>query len=310
MALELEPGSSLEQVKEQYRRLAKENHPDLNPQNRMAFEDRLRQLNAAYAILSDPHRKAILDLRWEREQAAPIPGGARVADRPTTHPRPPGPIGPKHAKSKAARKPTRPLTREERKRVRVAAASIGLAISISVVATVYSEWTQPPPQNRAGVAPSLGGSAFDSRTEASSDSWPPLAPIPMNPPPPAPASESPTDAALSGDLRIQQIKQVLQRRMDDVEPKITALALAAQSAANVDSKSPGASPQRLQWRTQLTADAREMLIQRSTVRLEIDDLSWSDPKMQQNALKHIKSDSQRLDEQYRNLNDNLRLKPL
>ena len=51
--LELQKGASEEEIKKAYRRLAKKYHPDLNPGNKEA-EEKMKEVNAAYEILSDP----------------------------------------------------------------------------------------------------------------------------------------------------------------------------------------------------------------------------------------------------------------
>ena len=316
-ALELAPGSTLEQVKEQYRRLAKANHPDLNPQDRSGSEERLRRLNAAYAVLSDPAHKAMLDWRWERKQTAratPPESGTHstgLGARPARRPRP-APSGGKSAPPKvasAARKAPRPLTRAERRRIRVTAASVGLAMSLTVVGVVYYEWAQPAPQERIGIAPTLGDGTLYGGMAAHAAGAPMehVTSIPLSAPSP---DSAPADLTSSRDLRMEQIQQVLQRRMDDVEPKITELISDAQTAVNADPPSPPASPERIRWRSQLMADSRQVLVQRGAVRLEIEDLSWSEPQARQDALARIKQDSQVLDQQFRHLREELRQKPL
>ena len=59
-ALGLMPGSSQAEIKRRYRQMAKRYHPDCNgPES--GSEEKLRDLNAAYAFLSDPARKAAYD---------------------------------------------------------------------------------------------------------------------------------------------------------------------------------------------------------------------------------------------------------
>jgi DnaJ-class molecular chaperone len=52
--------ASGEDMRKAYRRLAKENHPDLNPGNPDA-ERRFKEISAAYAILSDPEKRKRYD---------------------------------------------------------------------------------------------------------------------------------------------------------------------------------------------------------------------------------------------------------
>ncbi len=52
--------ASEDQIRVAYRRLAKLHHPDLNPGKRGA-EDRFKQISGAYALLSDPEKRARFD---------------------------------------------------------------------------------------------------------------------------------------------------------------------------------------------------------------------------------------------------------
>jgi len=58
--LGLARGATDEEIRAAYRRLAKQLHPDLNPGRRGA-EDRFKQVSAAYALLSDPQKRACFD---------------------------------------------------------------------------------------------------------------------------------------------------------------------------------------------------------------------------------------------------------
>ena len=58
--LGLMPGNSKADIKRRYRQLAKQYHPDRNGHSADS-EAKLRDLNAAYAFLSDPARKAAYD---------------------------------------------------------------------------------------------------------------------------------------------------------------------------------------------------------------------------------------------------------
>ena len=53
--------ASQDDIKKQYRKLAKELHPDLNPGNE-AIAERFKKVSAAHAILSDPKKRASYDL--------------------------------------------------------------------------------------------------------------------------------------------------------------------------------------------------------------------------------------------------------
>lgn len=52
--------SSLDEIKKAYRKIAKENHPDVNPGDKAA-EERFKEATEAYAVLSDPDKKSKYD---------------------------------------------------------------------------------------------------------------------------------------------------------------------------------------------------------------------------------------------------------
>ncbi len=58
--LGLSKGATEEELKKAYRKLAKQYHPDVNPGNQDA-EAKFKEINEAYAILSDPEKKARYD---------------------------------------------------------------------------------------------------------------------------------------------------------------------------------------------------------------------------------------------------------
>jgi DnaJ-class molecular chaperone len=63
--LELPVNATEQQIKMQYRRLAKRCHPDLNPNNPKAAEE-FRKLHHAYTILSDPEKRQAYDASLSR----------------------------------------------------------------------------------------------------------------------------------------------------------------------------------------------------------------------------------------------------
>ena len=59
-ALGVSKTASADEIKSAYRRLAKKYHPDANPNNKEA-EEKFKEINSAYEILSDPKKKANFD---------------------------------------------------------------------------------------------------------------------------------------------------------------------------------------------------------------------------------------------------------
>ncbi len=58
--LGLDKNASEDDIKKSYRKLAKQYHPDLNPDNKEA-EQRFKEVNEAYEVLKDPNKKARYD---------------------------------------------------------------------------------------------------------------------------------------------------------------------------------------------------------------------------------------------------------
>ena len=53
-------GATFQRIKEGYRRLAFEYHPDRNPGDGSAIE-KMKEINEAYAVLSDPDKRSRYD---------------------------------------------------------------------------------------------------------------------------------------------------------------------------------------------------------------------------------------------------------
>lgn len=69
--------ASTEEIKTAFRRLARDYHPDRNPNDAKA-EERFREINAAYQVLSDPEKRGRFDA-WGQRGEQTSRGGARGA---------------------------------------------------------------------------------------------------------------------------------------------------------------------------------------------------------------------------------------
>jgi len=62
--LGVDPEASVDEIKRSYLRLASREHPDLHnetPESRLHAESRMREINVAWSILSDPDERAFYD---------------------------------------------------------------------------------------------------------------------------------------------------------------------------------------------------------------------------------------------------------
>ena len=82
--LDLDPTASADEVRQSYRRLAREYHPD-RMMGSAAGGDRMPAINEAYRVLSDPARRAVYDASL-RTGASPRPADSRVASAPDEGP--------------------------------------------------------------------------------------------------------------------------------------------------------------------------------------------------------------------------------
>ncbi|MFM7424452.1 MAG: J domain-containing protein [Elainella sp.] len=79
--LEVNPAASLTEIKQAYRRLAKQFHPDRNRE--ADSHDRITQINAAYEVLSDPYQRQSYDRQLNGRSAVlhPNAGYAKRQER-------------------------------------------------------------------------------------------------------------------------------------------------------------------------------------------------------------------------------------
>lgn len=74
-ALGLEPDTDTKTIKQTYRKLARQYHPDVNPGDQTA-EERFKEVNEAYQVLSDPEKRQKYDrLRQQYRQWQQYGGG-------------------------------------------------------------------------------------------------------------------------------------------------------------------------------------------------------------------------------------------
>ena len=68
--LEVEPQATIEEIRASFRRKVMKHHPDRNPHDREAAEERTRLVIEAYRVLADPERRSLHDrrLHLDREQ--------------------------------------------------------------------------------------------------------------------------------------------------------------------------------------------------------------------------------------------------
>ena len=77
--LGLEKNATPEQIKKAYRKLARQHHPDVNPDDKGA-EQKFKELNEANEVLSDPEKRKKYDqfgADWQRYQQQPGGGAGR-----------------------------------------------------------------------------------------------------------------------------------------------------------------------------------------------------------------------------------------
>ena len=97
--IEVAEDADVKAIKKAYRKLVLKWHPDKNPEDRDAAEEKIRQLNAAYEILSNPAKREAYDAQlkaatlqasgWQPSSQGPAPRMSIPKDfmlQPMTHP--------------------------------------------------------------------------------------------------------------------------------------------------------------------------------------------------------------------------------
>ncbi|PZF71378.1 J domain-containing protein [Taibaiella soli] len=92
--LEISRTASPEEIKSAYRRLSKKYHPDMNGGEKY-FEEKFKEIQSAYEVLSDPYRKAVYDDRFNAFRQNPFNVEEETGYRPSR----PAPVPPRKHRS-------------------------------------------------------------------------------------------------------------------------------------------------------------------------------------------------------------------
>ena len=63
--LELNKNCNINDIKQQYKKLARKWHPDKNPNNKETAENKFKELSEAYEVLSDPEKRKVYDMHGD-----------------------------------------------------------------------------------------------------------------------------------------------------------------------------------------------------------------------------------------------------
>jgi len=78
--LGLKKGASMEEIKQAFRKLARQYHPDRHPNEKEKFHQKFTELQEAYEVLSDPEKKKLYDRYGEAGLKGGGGGGAGMND--------------------------------------------------------------------------------------------------------------------------------------------------------------------------------------------------------------------------------------
>ena len=73
--LGVDKAASKEELKKAFRKLSREHHPDLNPEDTAASEEKFKEINEAYSVLSDSTKRQEYDLRHHGQSSSGMPFG-------------------------------------------------------------------------------------------------------------------------------------------------------------------------------------------------------------------------------------------
>ncbi|NJP06999.1 MAG: J domain-containing protein [Chloroflexaceae bacterium] len=79
--LAIHPDADEQTIKQAYRKLVRQYHPDVAPDNRGMFK-RFQSINEAYQVLSDPRRRQQYDVLWRHYQRVSAASTTTSAERP------------------------------------------------------------------------------------------------------------------------------------------------------------------------------------------------------------------------------------
>jgi len=112
--------ATAQEITKAYRQLAKTEHPDKHPTERLKYTDLFKPIGEAYELLSDKFRRSIYNIQYDAKQKAagrragePIRGAATPTPAPTTPAVTAAPEEPETSESAPAGAPTKPTGAEE-----------------------------------------------------------------------------------------------------------------------------------------------------------------------------------------------------